>query len=165
MSGAIPENPPPGRVTRLLGLAAGVMSARDALTTARDALRSAPTVSPALRALADAVDGEARGLAEFLSGVYRLVELAEDSWDDLDGPDPLPEPERSRLRASLDRAVDNAFADLARLSGSPVSPTSGPGIDTRAVAAAWGGGRAGRGVLHCRAHEHRGPPGTGAGGA
>ncbi len=150
MSGAIPENPPPERVTRLLELAAAVVAARDALTTARDALRSAPTTSPALSAFADAVDGEARGLAEFLAGVYRLVELAEDSWDDLDGPDPLPEPERSRLRDSLDRAVDNAFADLARLLGAPGSPASpgsappdqvrrsGPGVDTRAAAAAWG---------------------------
>ena len=118
MSGAIPENPPAPRVTRLLELAAAVVSARDALTTARDALLSAPARSPASAALADAVDGEARGLAEFLSGVYRLVELAEDSWDDLDGPDPLVESERGRVRAALDRAVDNAYADLARLTGA-----------------------------------------------
>ena len=139
MSGAIPENPPPPRVTRLLELAAAALSARDALTTARDALLAAPTTSPALDALADAVDGEARGLAEFLSGVYRLVELAEDSWDDLDGPDPLPEPGRSRLRESLDRAVDNAVADLARLTGArpPAGPGAGAGIDTRAAVEAW----------------------------
>ena len=148
MSGAIPENPPPPRVTRLLELAAAVVSARDALTTARDALLSAPTRSPASAALADAIDGEARGLAEFLSGVYRLVELAEDSWDDLDGPDPVDEPERVRLRESLDRAVDNAFVDLARLTGAsaaagPQPPGPGPtvfpgaGIDTRATVEAW----------------------------
>lgn len=145
MSGAIPENPPPSRVTRLLQLAAAVLSARDALSTARDALLSAPTHSPALTELADAVDGEARGLAEFLSGVYRLVELAEDSWDDLDGPDPLPEPARVRLRESLDRAVDNAVNDLARLTGTspPAGPgaeqrhASSPGIDTRATVEAW----------------------------
>src|SRR5690606_11756328 len=105
------------RVTRLLELAAAIVTARDAITTARDALRSAPVDSPALTEFADAVDGEARGLAEFLAGAYRLVELAEDSWDDLDGPDPLPEPERGHLRGRLDRAVDNAFADLARLTG------------------------------------------------
>lgn len=148
MSGAIPENPPPPRVTRLLELAAAVVSARDALTTARDALLSAPTRSPASAALADAIDGEARGLAEFLSGVYRLVELAEDSWDDLDGPDPVDEPERVRLREALDRAVDNAFVDLARLTGAsaaagPQPPGPGPtvlpgaGIDTRATVEAW----------------------------
>ena len=148
MSGAIPENPPAPRVTRLLELAAAVVSARDALTTARDALLSAPTRSPASAALADAIDGEARGLAEFLSGVYRLVELAEDSWDDLDGPDPVDEPERVRLRESLDRAVDNAFVDLARLTGAsaaagPQPPGPGPtvfpgaGIDTRATVEAW----------------------------
>ena len=118
MTGAIPENPPPSRVTRLLDLAAEVLAVRDQLHTARDALRSAPTRSAALDALADAIDGEGRGLDEFLSGVYRLVELAEDTWDDLDGPDPLPEPERSRLRESLDRAVDNALVDLARLTGT-----------------------------------------------
>lgn len=148
MSGAIPENPPPPRVTRLLELAAEVVAARDALTTARDALLSAPTRSPVSAVLADVVDGEARGLAEFLSGVYRLVELAEDSWDDLDGPDPVPEPERVRLRESLDRAVDNAFADLARLTGTiatagpetrSVGSTAlaGTGLDTRATAEAW----------------------------
>ena len=95
MTGAVPENPPPDRVLRLLGWAARLVAARDAITTARDALASSPTRSPALTALADALDGEARGLAELLAGVYRLVELAEDSWDDLDGPDPLPEPARS----------------------------------------------------------------------
>lgn len=141
MSGAFPENPPPPRVRRLLELATAVISARDALTTARDAVRSAPMDSPALAELADAVDGEARGLAEFLAGVYRLVELAEDSWDDLDGPDPLPEPERRRLRERLDRAVDNAFADLARLTGAaPAAPpphSEATGIDTRATVAAW----------------------------
>ena len=151
MSGAVPENPPPPRVTRLLELAAAVLSARDALTTARDALLSAPRTSPALAEIADAVDGEARGLAEFLSGVYRLVELAEDSWDDLDGPDPLPEPERGRLRDTLDRAVDNAVADLARLTGTHLCPGSDPGdlgagtaarpagprLDTRATVRAW----------------------------
>ena len=137
MSGAIPENPPPPRVTRLLELAAAVLSARDALTTVRDALLSAPGTSPALAELTDAVDGEARGLAEFLSGVYRLVELAEDSWDDLDGPDPLPEPERGRLRDRLDRAVDNAVADLARLTGAFPPGVPGAGIDTRATVEAW----------------------------
>ncbi|MFB9260889.1 alpha/beta hydrolase [Dietzia aerolata] len=164
MTGAIPENPPPSRVTRLLDLAAEVLAVRDQLHTARDALRSAPTRSAALDALADAIDGEGRGLDEFLSGVYRLVELAEDTWDDLDGPDPLPEPERSRLRESLDRAVDNALVDLARLTGtrSPrdtpapagthaptenhtttetpapsASTAPSPGLDTRATVAAW----------------------------
>ncbi|MGX1769145.1 alpha/beta hydrolase [Dietzia sp. NPDC055343] len=140
MSGAIPENPPPLRVTRLLGLATEVLSARDALATARDALLSAPVHSPALTALAEAIDGEARGLDEFLAGVYRLVELAEDSWDDLVGPHPLPEPERGRLLRSLDRAVDNAFVDLARLTG--IRPAGGQaidaaGLDTRATVASW----------------------------
>ena len=69
--------------------------------------------------------------------MYRLVELAEDSWDDLDGPDPLPEPARSRLRASLDRAADNALADLARLAGLSRGPEGGAGLDTRAAVAAW----------------------------
>jgi hypothetical protein len=137
MTGAVPENPPPDRVLRLLGWAARLVAARDAITTARDALASSPTRSPALTALADALDGEARGLAELLAGVYRLVELAEDSWDDLDGPDPLPEPARSRLRASLDRAADNALADLARLAGLSRGPEGGAGLDTRAAVAAW----------------------------
>ena len=147
MTGAVPENPPPPRVMRLIELAARIVAARDALTTARDAVASSPTRSPALTSLAEAIDGEARGLTELLSGVYRLVELAEDSWDDLDGPDPLPDPARSRLRESLDRAVDNAFADLARLAGAPGSTaTSGStagldtrasGLDTRAAVAAW----------------------------
>ena len=94
MTGALPENPPPSRVTRLLDLAADLVQARDALATARDALLTSTARSPALDACADAVGGEARGLTELLAGVYRLVELAEDSWDDLDGPDPLPEPRR-----------------------------------------------------------------------
>ncbi|KAA0917947.1 alpha/beta hydrolase [Dietzia sp. ANT_WB102] len=119
MTGALPENPPPARVTRLLDLAAALVSVRDALATARNALLTSAIRSPALDACADAVDGEARGLTEILAGVYRLVELAEDSWDDLDGPDPLPRPEREALREKLDRAVDNAFTDLARLAGVP----------------------------------------------
>ena len=157
MTGALPENPPPSRVTRLLDLAADLVQARDALATARDALLTSTARSPALDACADAVGGEARGLTELLAGVYRLVELAEDSWDDLDGPDPLPEPRRGALRARLDRAADNAFDDLARLAGvgvgtpdkpggpvrpgSPVGPGSpgGPGgLDTAATVAAWG---------------------------
>lgn len=160
MTGAVPENPPPDRVLTLLDLAAGLVSARDALVVARDAVASSPARSPALTALAEAVDGEARGLAELLAGVYRLVELAEDTWDDLDGPHPVAEPERTRLRASLDRAVHNAHADLARLAGiSPQGGRAGGGgspdsslhssgaldhrpfdsspIDTRATVAAW----------------------------
>lgn len=147
MTGAPPETPPSGRVTRLLDQAAGLVSARNALATARDALLSSTIHSPALDALADAVDGEARGLTEILAGVYRLVELAEDSWDDLDGPDPLPEPERTALRATLDRAVDNTFVDLARLAGitaggpdvagEPSRPGVPGGLDTAATVAAW----------------------------
>lgn len=132
MTGALPENPPPGRVRRLLDLAAHLVAARDSLVSARDALASSPTRSPALDALRDALDGEARGLAELLAGVYRLVELAEDTWDDLDGPDPLPEPERSALAERLGRAIDNALADLARLAGA-----ADGGLDTRATVAAW----------------------------
>lgn len=139
MSGAIPENPPPPAVTRLLDLAAEIVAARDGITTARDAVCSAPVDSPALAGLAEALDGEARGLSEVLAGIYRLVELAEDSWDDVDGPDPLPGPERDRLRATLDRAVDNALADLARLTGTSVHPPAdvAAGLDTRATVAAW----------------------------
>ncbi|WP_271800561.1 alpha/beta hydrolase [Dietzia maris] len=138
MTGALPENSPPARVTRLLELAAGLVSARDALATARDALLTSTIHSPALDALADAVGGEARGLTEILAGVYRLVELAEDSWDDLDGPDPLPEPGRAALRATLDRAADNALADLARLAGVAAGgPGGSGGLDTAATVAAW----------------------------
>lgn len=135
MTGALPENPPPGRVLRLLDLAAQLVSARDALTSARDALASSPTRSPALAALADALDGEARGLADLLSGVYRLVELAEDTWDDLDGPDPLPAAERDALADRLGRAVANALGDLARLAGAAGAGTGA--LDTRATVAAW----------------------------
>ncbi|MBC7305981.1 MAG: hypothetical protein H5T80_03445, partial [Dietzia sp.] len=78
MTGALPEDPPPARVVALLELAADLLATRDALATARDALLTAPTRSPALDALADAIDGETRGLDEQLAGVYRLVELAED---------------------------------------------------------------------------------------
>ncbi|MGX1596462.1 alpha/beta hydrolase [Dietzia maris] len=156
MTGALPETPPPVRVIRLLELAAGLVSARDALATARDALLTSTIHSPALDALADAVGGEARGLTEILAGVYRLVELAEDSWDDLDGPDPLPEPGRAALRATLDRAADNALADLARLAGVAAGgpdvaggpgvaggtdvaggPGGSGGLDTAATVAAW----------------------------
>lgn len=132
MTGALPETPPPVRVTRLLELAAGLVSARDALATARDALLPSTIHSPALDALADAVGGEARGLTEILAGVYRLVELAEDSWDDLDGPDPLPGPDRAALRERLDRAVDNAFLDLARLAGA-ADPVRGAADHVRGV--------------------------------
>lgn len=133
MTGALPESPPPAQVLRLLDLAAQLVSARDALTTARDALASSPSTSPAIAALADALDGEVNGLGELLSGVYRLVELAEDTWDDLDGPDPAPAADRTALRGSLDRAVDNTLADLARLGGS----ASGRGLDTGATVAGW----------------------------
>lgn len=140
MTGAAPENPLPDRVRRLLDLAARLVATRDALATARDALASAPARSPALAALTSAIDGEARGLSEVLSGVYRLVELAEDTWDDLDGPDrvheTMPEPGRSRLRDSLDRAVDNALVDLARLAGVGGEDTLDT-LDTRATVAAW----------------------------
>ena len=154
MTGALPENPPPARVVALLELAADLLAARDALATARDALLSSPTDSPTLDALADAVDGEARGLSELLAGVYRLVELAEDTWDDLDGPDPLPEPDRARRRERLGRARAHALADMARLAGSPRAaapdaragpgeatvggPAAGGGIDTAATVAGWG---------------------------
>ena len=156
MTGALPENPPPDHVLHLLELAARVVAARDALTTARDAVASSPARSPVLTALADAIDGEARGLAELLAGVYRLVELAEDRWDDLDGPDPLPTAQRDRLRVRLDRATAHAHADLARLSGTGAhaaapapgaeSPAPGAGaqaqtgsLDTRATVAGWAG--------------------------
>ena len=140
MTGARPENPPPGQVRSLLELAARLVAARDALTTARDALASSPARSPALTALAEAVDGEARGVDELLAGVYRLVELAEDIWDDLDGPDPVPVGDRDRLRASLDRAVDNALNDLSRMAGTDAAGTAGDGtLDTRATVAAWAG--------------------------
>lgn len=140
MTGALPENPPPEQVRRLLELASRLVAARDALTTARDALASSPTRSPALTALTDAVDGEARGVDELLAGVYRLVELAEDLWADLDGPDPAPLADRDRLRASLDRAVDNAFTDLSRMAGTGPPEHSGEGsLDTRATVAAWSG--------------------------
>lgn len=120
MTGALPENPPPERVLQLLELAARLIAARDALTTAGDAVASSPARSPALTALADAIDGEARGLAELLAGVYRLVELAEDSW------------------ADLDRAADNAHADLTRLSGTGPPAQAGT-LDTRATVAGWAG--------------------------
>ncbi|AWH94572.1 alpha/beta hydrolase [Dietzia psychralcaliphila] len=161
MTGALPENPPPGQVRRLLELAARLVAARDALTTARDALASSPTRSPALVALADAIDGEARGVDELLAGVYRLVELAEDIWADLDGPEPAPVADRDRLRASLDRAVDNTLTDMARMAGTGPPGRSGAGaldtrdtrdtpgtrdtpdtratLDTRATVAAWAG--------------------------
>ncbi|MDO8394294.1 MAG: alpha/beta hydrolase [Dietzia sp.] len=140
MTGARPENPPPGQVRSLLELAARLVAARDALTTARDALASSPARSPALTALAEAVDGEARGVDELLAGVYRLVELAEDIWDDLDGPDPVPVGDRDRLRASLDRAVDNALTDLSRMAGTDGAGAAGDGtLDTRATVAAWAG--------------------------
>lgn len=138
MTGALPENPPPARVVALLELAAALLATRDALATARDALLTAPTRSPALDALADAIDGEARGLDEQLAGVYRLVELAEDSVDDLDGPDPLPAPQRARQRERLDRARHNALADLARLAGP-----AGPAEDGRADPSAEGSGATG----------------------
>ena len=148
MTGALPEVPPPARVLRLLEMAARVVKARDALATARDAMMSSPTRSPALSALADAVDGEARGLDEFLAGLYRMVELAEDTWDDLDGPDPLPEPERGRLRNALDRAVANVVVDIGRLTrpgdtgvalGALTDESEAEGLDTRATVAAWAG--------------------------
>ncbi|WP_010540125.1 alpha/beta hydrolase [Dietzia alimentaria] len=148
MTGAFPEVPPPARVLRLLEMAARVVKARDALATARDAMMSSPTRSPALSALADAVDGEARGLDEFLAGLYRMVELAEDTWDDLDGPDPLPEPERGRLRNALDRAVANVVVDIGRLTrpgdtgvalGALTDESEAEGLDTRATVAAWAG--------------------------
>lgn len=140
MTGALPESPPPERVLALLDLAAELVTARDALTTARDALASSPTRSAVLSAFAEALDGEARGLGEVLSGVYRLVELAEDTWDDLDGPDPIPGTDRKALRASLDRAVDNALTDLSRLTGCAGSTRAGAGaIDTRAVVTGWTG--------------------------
>lgn len=140
MTGARPENPPPGQVRTLLELAARVVAARDALTTARDALASSPTRSPALTALAEAIDGEARGVGELLAGVYRLVELAEDIWDDLDGPDPAPVADRDRLRASLGRAVDNALTDLSRMAGTGTAARPGAeSLDTRATVAAWAG--------------------------
>lgn len=155
MTGALPEVPPPARVARLLELAARVVGARDSLATARDALLSSPTGSPALSALADAVDGEVRSLDETLAGLYRLVELAEDTWDHLDGPDPLPEPDRERLRESLDRAVANVVVDLERLTGAgdvglseadtgdadtDEANTGEDGcLDTRAAVAAWEG--------------------------
>ncbi|OAH63877.1 hypothetical protein AYJ66_10305 [Dietzia cinnamea] len=140
MTGALPENPPPARVVALLELAADLLATRDALATARDALLTAPTRSPALDALADAIDGETRGLDEQLAGVYRLVELAEDAFDDLDGPDPLPEPQRERQRERLDRARSNALADLARLAGCARAAEGGRaagGIDTAATVAGW----------------------------
>ncbi|MDX2357069.1 alpha/beta hydrolase [Dietzia sp. PP-33] len=151
MTGALPEDPPPPQVRRLLELAVRVTAARDALVTARDAVASSPTRSPALTALAAAIDGEARGLAEVLAGVYRLVELAEDLWADLDGPDPVPPADRDGLRASLDRAVENALADLARLawvrpaegaSGSTSTGAVAGGLDTRATVESWAGATA-----------------------
>ncbi|MBS7549319.1 alpha/beta hydrolase [Dietzia massiliensis] len=153
MTGALPENPPPARVVALLELAADLVATRDALATARDALLTAPTRSPALDALADAIDGETRGLDEQLAGVYRLVELAEDAFDDLDGPDPLPEPQHARQRERLGRARRNALADLARLAGCARAAEGGRaepgaeggratgratgGIDTAATVAGW----------------------------
>ncbi|PAY23482.1 hypothetical protein CEY15_07825 [Dietzia natronolimnaea] len=141
MTGALREDPPPEQVRSLLEAAARMVAARDALTIARDALASSPTRSPALTALAGAIDAEARGVDELLAGLYRLVELAEDIWADLDGPHPVPASGRDRLRASLDRAVDNALTDLARLAGA--GEVAGPGrtgaepLDTRATVEAW----------------------------
>lgn len=141
MTGALPECPPPERASRLLDLAGRLVHARDALTTARDALRSSPTRSPALDSFADAIDGEARTLAEILAGLYRLVELAEDHYADVDGPDPVPEPDRSRISASLDRAADNAFDDLCRLTGVRALTAVDVlgGLDTRQFVARWNG--------------------------
>ena len=147
MTGALPEMPPPPRVLRLLELADRVLDVRHTLAIARDALLSSPTSSPALSALADAADGEVRGLDEVLAGLYRMIELAEDTWDDLDGPDPLPEPERGRLRSALNSAVTNVVVDLARLTGSGAvaarpglsGPPGADGLDTRATVAAWAG--------------------------
>lgn len=147
MTGALPESPPPRRVLGLLDLAAELVAARDSLVTARNALASSPARSAALAALAEAIDGEVRGLGEVLAGVYRLVELAEDIEDDLDGADPLPADEWAAVRESLERAVSNALADLARLVGAQAEQ-SGDGhdsLDTRATVAGWGGSGPGSG--------------------
>ena len=135
MSAAHPEGPPaPDRVVRLLDLATRLLAARDRLAVARDALAAGPTRAPVLTALHDVLDAEVDGLDDILAGVYRLVELAEDSWDDLDGPDPVPAERAAESDRRLRRAVDNAVSDLGRLAG--VHPAPQP-VDTRAVVSAW----------------------------
>ena len=94
-----------------------------------------------LEPVAEALDGEARALAEVLAGVYRLVELAEDHQADVEGPDPVAEPDRGRISASLNRAVDNAFDDLSRLTGVDARAAEGVpgGVNTREVVTRWDG--------------------------
>ena len=154
MTGALPENPPPARVTRLLDLAARVLAVRDRLATARDAVLASPTRAPVLAALADVIGAEVRGLDDLVAATYRLVELAEDSWDDLDRPGADPDSVPGRAEA-LARAVEHALVDAARLAGvgtsAPdgdvsrlgASPNAAPvdttPIDTAAVVRGWDG--------------------------
>ena len=135
MSAAHPEGPTaPARAQRLLELAARLLAARDQLTVARNALASGPTGAPVLSALREVIDAEVGELDGILAGVYRLVELAEDSWDDLDGPDPVPDAHLDDADRRLCRAVDNALSDLGRLAG--VLRSLEP-VDTRALVSTW----------------------------
>ena len=138
MTGALPENPPPARVTRLLDLAARVLAVRDRLATARDAVLASPTRAPVLAALADVLGAEVRGLDELVAATYRLVELAEDSWDDLDRPGTDPDSVPGRAEA-LARAVEHALVDAARLAGVGAGVTDangGTSPDTAQIGAA-----------------------------
>lgn len=126
MTGALPETPAPPPVRRLLDRIERVLAARDALAVARDALGSSPTRSPALAAAWDVLHAEVRGLDGVLAGLYRLVELAEDTWEEPPGD----------TAAALGRAVEHTVDDLGRLAG--VLRSLQP-VDTRAVVAGWAG--------------------------